>query len=201
MDKKAMYQLTYGLFVLTARDGEKDNGCIINTAMQVTTNPNQIIIVVSKDNYTHDLVKKTGVFNVSVLSEKAPFETFKNWGFQSGKDTDKTVGITYNRAENGVIYLEDVSNAYISGKVISSTDVGTHTIFLAEVTDAFSFGDEESMTYSFYQSHVKPARKKEEAKKGYVCTVCGYVYEGEPLPEDFICPICKHGAADFVKLS
>lgn len=200
MDKKAMYQLTYGLFVLTAKDGDKDNGCIINTAMQVTTSPNQIIIVVNKQNYTHDIIKKTGVFNVCVLSNKAPFETFKNWGYQSGKDTDKTIGITFNRAENGVIYLEQDANAYISGKVISSTDFGTHTMFLAEVTDASSLSSDESMTYTYYQSKVKPAPKVEEAKKGYLCTICGFIYEGDVLPDDYICPICKHGVADFVKL-
>ena len=200
MDKKAMYQLTYGLFVLTAKDGDKDNGCIINTAMQVTTSPNQIIIVVNKQNYTHDIIKKTGVFNVCVLSNKAPFETFKNWGYQSGKDTDKTIGITYKRAENGVIYLEQDANAYISGKVISTTDFGTHTMFLAEVTDAISLTSDESMTYTYYQSKVKPATKVEEAKKGYLCTICGFIYEGDVLPDDYICPICKHGVADFVKL-
>ena len=200
MDKKAMYQLTYGLFVLTAKDGDKDNGCIINTAMQVTTSPNQIIVVVNKENYTHDIIKKTGVFNVCVLSNKAPFDTFKNWGFQSGKNTDKTIGITYKRAENGVIYLEQDANAYISGKVISSMDFGTHTMFLAEVTDGSVISTDDSMTYSYYQKNVKPAQNKQEAKKGYICTICGYIYEGDVLPDDFICPICKHGAADFVKL-
>lgn len=200
MDKKAMYQLTYGLFVLTAKDGEKDNGCIINTAMQVTTNPNQIIVVVNKQNYTHDIIKKTGVFNVCVLSNKTPFDTFKNWGYQSGRDTDKTIGITYKRAENGVIYLEQDANAYISGSVISSMDMGTHTMFLAEVTDACVLSEEESITYTYYQKNVKPAPNKKETKKGYICTICGYIYEGDVLPDDFICPICKHGAADFVKL-
>ncbi|MFA9463704.1 MAG: flavin reductase [Velocimicrobium sp.] len=200
MDNNAMYQLSYGLYVLTAKDGDKDNGCIINTAMQVTSDPNQILIVVNKQNYTHDIIKKTGLFNVCVLSQEAPFETFKNWGYQSGREHDKVVGITYKRAENGVIYLTNNTTAYISGTVISSMDVGTHTMFLALVTDASTLSEEEAITYTFYQNNVKPAPVKQEGKKGYICTICGYVYENDVLPDDFICPICKHGVADFKKL-
>lgn len=201
MDNKAMFDLTYGLFVLTAKDGEKDNGCIINTAMQVTVTPNRIIVTVNKDNYTHDMIVKTGIFNLSVLTETSTFDIYKNWGFQSGRDTDKLVGIEYKRAENGVIYLLNHVNAYISGKVVSMTDLGTHTMFLADVMEAEVLAPEESATYSYYQKNIKPAVKKEEQKKkGYICTVCGYIYEGDSLPEDFVCPICKHGASDFVKL-
>ena len=201
MDKKAMYKLSYGLFVLTAREGDKDNGCIVNTVTQVTTTPNRITVAVNKNNYTHDMIVKTGEFNVSVLTEGSKFETYKHWGFQSGSNVDKTEGITYQRAENGIIYLAEETNAYISAKVISATDLGTHTLFLAEVTDAAVIGDGESVTYSFYQKNIKTAPPKDaEKKKGFICTVCGYIYEGDTLPEDFICPWCKHPASDFKPL-
>lgn len=199
MDKAAMYKLTYGLFVLTAKEGEKDNGCIINTAMQVTTSPNRIIIVVNKQNYTHDMIMGTKTFNVSCLSENASFEVFKHFGFQSGKDVDKMEGKSYLRAENGIVYVEDMANAYISGKVVSETDLGTHTMFLADVTDAKVLNDAESVSYSYYQKNIKPAPQPAK-KKGWVCKICGYVYEGEDLPEDFICPLCKHPASDFEPL-
>lgn len=197
MDKKAMYKLTYGLFVLTAREGEKDNGCIINTAVQVTTEPNRITIAVNKKNYTHDMIMRTGVFNVSMLTEQSTFDTYKHWGFQSGAQVDKLEGMACLRAENGVIYIAEETNAYISAKVISSTDLGTHTLFLADVTDGQVLSDKESITYSYYQKNVKTAPKAEKEKKGFVCSVCGYVYEGDTLPEDFICPWCKHPASDF----
>lgn len=200
MDKKAMYKLTYGLFVLTAREGEKDNGCIINTAVQVTTEPNRITIAVNKKNYTHDMIVRTGVFNVSMLTEQSKFDTYKHWGFQSGAQVDKLEGITCPRAENGIIYIEGETNAYISAKVVSATDLGTHTLFLADVTDGKVLSDVESITYSYYQKNVKTAPKTEEKKKGFVCSVCGYVYEGDTLPEDFICPWCKHPASDFTPL-
>ena len=199
MGKAAMYKLTYGLFVLTAKEGEKDNGCIINTAMQVTTSPNRIIIVVNKQNYTHDMIMRTKTFNVSCLSENASFEVFKHFGFQSGKDVDKMEGKSYLRAENGIVYVEDMANAYISGKVVSETDLGTHTMFLADVTDAKVLNDAESVSYSYYQKNIKPAPQPAK-KKGWVCKICGYVYEGEDLPEDFICPLCKHPASDFEPL-
>lgn len=197
MDKKAMFKLTYGLFVLTAREGEKDNGCIINTAVQVTTEPNRITIAVNKKNYTHDMILRTGVFNVSMLTEEAKFDTFKHWGFQSGAQTDKLEGITCPRAENGVIYIASETNAYLSAKVVSSTDLGTHTLFLADVTGGEVLSDAESITYSYYQKYVKTAPKDAEKKKGFICSVCGYIYEGDTLPEDFICPWCKHPASDF----
>lgn len=195
MDNKAMYLLTYGLFILTARDEDKDNGCIVNTVTQVTAEPNRIALAVNKKNLTHDMILKTGVFNVSVLTENSRFETYKHWGFQSGKDTDKLVSIDYERADNGVIYIANETNACISARVISSTDLGTHTLFLADVTDAFILSQDPSVTYDYYQKNIKaaPASKK----KGFICTVCGYVYEGESLPEDFICPWCKHPASDF----
>lgn len=198
MDKAAMYKLTYGLFVLTAKEGEKENGCIINTAMQVTTSPNRIIIVVNKANYTHDMIMRTKEFNVSCLGENAAFDIFQHFGFQSGRDVNK-MAVGYPHAENGIPYIDSVANAYISGKVISETDLGTHTLFLADVTDAKVLNDIESVSYSYYQKNIKPAPKPEK-KTGWVCKICGYVYEGEELPEDFICPLCKHPASDFEKL-
>lgn len=197
MDRKAMYKLTYGLFILTAREGEKDNGCIVNTVTQVTTEPNRITVAVNKKNYTHDMIKRTGAFNVSILTEHSKFDTFKHWGFQSGAKVNKLEEISYQRAENGIVYMTDTCNAYISAKVISATDLGTHTLFLADVTDAHALSDDESVTYSYYQKNIKTAPKTEGVKKGFVCTVCGYIYEGDTLPEDFICPLCKHPASDF----
>lgn len=199
MDKKAMYQLTYGLFVLAAKDGEKDNGCIINTAGQVTTSPNRITITVNKGNYTHDMIVKTGEFNVCILDETAPFSVFENFGFQSGRDADKWQKVSYARSENGIAYLTEYSNAYISGKVVQQIDLGTHTMFVADVTDAGVLSDAPSVTYAYYQSNIKP-KPQETKTKGWRCKICGYIYEGEELPEDFVCPICKHGAADFEKL-
>lgn len=199
MDKAAMYNLTYGLFVLTARDAEKDNGCIINTAMQVTTSPNRIIVVVNKENYTHDMILKTGVFNVSMISELADFALFQRFGFQSGRDADKLEGMACPRSENGVVYLDKMANAYISGKVVSTADLGSHTMFLADVTDGKVLSDTASVTYNYYHKNIKPAPRPTK-KKGWVCKICGYIYEGEILPADFICPVCKHPASDFERL-
>ena len=199
MDNTAFFKLSYGLFVVTAHEGDKDNGCITNTVVQQTITPNRISVTINKNNYTNDMIKRTGVFNVSVLSEKAKFETFKHWGFQSGKDVDKTVGITYFRLENGVIYIVDGVNAVMCAKVEQEVDLGTHTMFIAEVTDAFSTEEDPSATYAFYHKNIKPAPQQAK-KKGWICTVCGYIYEGEVLPEDFICPTCKHPASDFKRI-
>lgn len=196
MDGKAMYNLTYGLFLLTAKDGNKDNGCIVNTVVQVTTQPNRITVAVNKANYTCEMIQKTGEFNVSVLSEKAQFETFKHWGMQSGKNADKAAGITFSRSENGIIYIAEECNAFLSAKVVSATDLGTHILFLADVTDAQVLSDDKSVTYAFYQANIKP-KSEQPKKKGFICSVCGYVYEGDTLPDDFICPWCKHPASDF----
>ena len=200
MDNKAMHRLSYGLFVLTAKEGEKDNGCIVNTVIQVTTEPNCIAVAVNKKNYTHDMIERTGTFNVSVLTEKSSFETYKHWGFQSGADVDKAKEITFSRANNGIIYLTEETNAFISARVRSSVDLGTHTLFLAEVTDAEVLSDDPSVTYAYYQSTIKQAPKADAPKKGFICTVCGYIYEGDTLPDDFICPWCKHPASDFKPL-
>lgn len=200
MDVNAMNKLSYGLFVLTAKEGDKDNGCIINTAMQVTSEPNRIIIAVNKNNYTHDMITKTGKFNLSVLTEKATFDTFKNFGFQSGKDVDKLKEIEFARSDNGLVYLIKETNAFLSGEVMSMQDLGTHTLFLAKVTRSCVLSSDESVTYSYYHKNIKPAPAAGETRKGYVCTICGYIYEGDVLPEDFICPLCKHPASDFKPL-
>lgn len=199
MDLKVMNKISYGLFILTARDGTKDNGCVINTAMQVTANPNRIAIAVNKSNYTHDMILKTGEFNISILDESAKFGTFKNFGFKSGRDSDKMVEIKYNRSENGITYLIDECNAYVSAKVCSTVDLGSHTLFIADVTDGQILSSNPSATYAFYHSNIKPAASS-APKKGFICTICGYIYEGDTLPDDFICPICKHPASDFKPL-
>lgn len=199
MNQKVMNQLSYGLFVLTAKEGEKDNGCIINTAMQVTSTPNRIAVTVNKNNYTHDMVMATKAFNISILDESADFGTFQHFGFQSGREVDKFREITFARSENGIAYLTGESNGYISGKVVETVDLGTHTMFIADVTDGDVLSDTPSATYAYYHANIKPSAKLVE-KKGYICTICGYIYEGEPLPEDFVCPICKHGAEDFKPL-
>lgn len=199
MDNKAMFNLTYGLFLLTAKDGGKDNGCVVNTVVQVTSQPTRITVAVNKENYTCQMISKTGEFNVSVLSEKAKFETFRHWGMQSGKNADKTAGITFSRSENGIIYIAEECNAYLSAKVVSATDLGTHILFLADVTDARILSDEKSATYAFYQANIKP-KADQPKKKGFICSVCGYIYEGETLPDDFICPWCNHPASFFKPL-
>lgn len=201
-DTKALFKLSYGLFVVTARDGEKDNGCIINTAVQVTASPCRISITVNKQNCTHDMIAKTGAFNLSVLTEETPFKVFEHFGFQSGRDINKFANCeTELRSENGILYLPKYTNAVISGKVVETVDCGTHTLFIADVTEAMILSDVPSVTYQYYFDHIKPkSQPAEEQKKGFVCKICGYVYEGETLPEDFICPLCKHGAADFEPL-
>ena len=202
VEPNAMFKLSYGLFVLTARDGSRDNGCIINTVTQLTDSPKRISIAVNKQNLTHDMVLKTGVFNVSILSENAPFAIFKHYGFQSGREVDKFAGVpALARAQNGVYYLPDSTNAFLSGKVTQTIDLGTHTLFIADVTEARVLSDVPSMTYAYYFENVKPKPAALQKQTGWVCRICGYVYEGEELPPDFICPLCKHGAEDFEKLS
>ena len=204
VDPIAIQKFSYGLFVLTARSGDKDNGCIINTAAQLTSSPNRINIAVNKANFTHDMILNTGVFNISVLAEDTSFDTFKRFGFASGKDTDKFEGFLENtaRSANGLLYVTAGTNAFMSAKVIEAHDYGSHTLFVAELTEAEVLRDEPSVTYAYYFEHIKPKPqpKIEEEKHGYVCKICGYVYEGETLPPDFICPLCKHGAEDFEKI-
>ena len=204
MDKKAMYKLTYGLFVLTARSGEKDNGCIINTAGQVTSTPNRISITVNKDNFTHDMIRETGRFNLSILSEQADFEVFKHFGFQSGRTVDKFDGYgACARSANGLYYITGGTNAYISAVVEQAIDLGSHTMFIAAVEDMEVLSDVPAATYAYYQANIKPKpeRPVSTGKSAWRCTVCGYIYEGEELPADFICPLCKHPASDFEKVS
>ena len=200
IDNTAMFRLSYGLFVLTSKDADKDNGCIINTVQMVTETPKRISVTVNKANLTHDMIKKTGLFNVSILSTDAPFKTFERFGFASGRDTDKFEGLEKERASNGVVLYKDDTTAYISGKVVNEIDLGTHTLFIADVTEAAMLSAVPSMTYQYYFDHVKPKPSpKTDDKTVYVCSVCGYEYEGEEIPEDFICPWCKHGKEAFEK--
>ena len=204
MNQKTMYNLTYGLFVLTSGFDGKDSGCIINTAGQVTAEPNRISIAVNKGNFTHDLVKKSGKFNISILSQEARFETFQHFGFQSGRNVDKFAGYTdCKRSGNGLYYVTAGANGYISAKVEQEVDLGSHTLFLAAVEDMEVLSDTPSTTYSYYQSHIKPKPEapNTSGKTVWRCTVCGYIYEGEELPSDFICPLCKHPASDFEKVT
>lgn len=200
-DVNAMFKLSYGLFVLTAKADGKDNGCIINTVMQVTDKPMQISVTVNKKNYTTELIEKTGEFNVSILSEEAKFSVFERFGFQSGRDADKFAGFDgVKRSKNGLLYLTEMTNAYLSAKVVAKLDLGTHIQFIAEVTAGEVLSDTPSVTYAYYFANIKP-KPQPAKKKGYVCKICGYVYEGDPLPEDFVCPWCKHDASDFEPLA
>lgn len=199
IDNAAMFKIPYGLFVLSACENGKDNGCIINTVTQVTDSPRRITVVVNKDNFTCKMIERTGIFNISILSESVPFSLIQHYGFQSGANMDKFAAEQGVRAQNGVKYIDTHTNAFLSGKVISTVDCGSHLIFLADVTEAIILSDAPSVTYSYYQEHIKP--RPEKKTKGYVCKICGYVYEGETLPEDFICPLCKHGREDFEPLS
>ena len=202
VDNSAVFKLSYGLFVLTAQENGKDNGCITNTVGLITDNPKRIQLAVNKANYTHDMIVRTGQFNVSILNEDAPFAVFQQFGFCSGRDTDKFASVSYDcRTENGLRYIPENCNAVLSGKVVESYDWGTHTLFIAEVTEAHVLNDVPSMTYQYYFDHVKPKPAvTAEKKAGWVCKICGYVYEGEELPADFVCPLCKHGPEDFEKL-
>jgi len=199
VDTNAMFKLSYGLFVLTAKDGTKDNGCIINTATQITASPLRISIAVNKANFTHAMIIKTGEFNLSVLAESAPFSIFEQFGFHSGFNTDKFAGYGNNeRTVNGIRYVSEFANSIISAKVSESYDYGSHTVFMADVTQSFVLSNEPSLTYQYYFNNIKPKpQPPQEGKKGFVCKICGYVFEGNSLPDDFICPLCKHGSADF----
>lgn len=203
IENTAMYKISYGLYMLTTTDGEKQNGCIVNTVSMLTDNPKRIVVFVNKANYSEELLRKTGVFNVSVLTESAPFELFKQFGFVSGRDKDKFEGGRYETSENGLYYLPKHANAVLSGKVVGYYDYGTHTLFVAEVTEAKVLNDEKSVTYEYYQANIKQKPQAQptpaEGEK-WVCKICGYVHEGE-LPDDFICPWCKHPASDFEKIS
>ena len=206
MDKKAMYKISYGLFVVTAQRDGRDNGCITNTLAQVTSAPNRVSLTVAKTNFTHDMIMDSGAFTASVISTDADFELFRHFGFQSGRDVDKFADFAdCKRAENGTLIITNGTNAFISGKVCQTLDLGTHTMFIADVTDMEILSDAQSATYEYYQSSIKPKPEAVGTTSGgqtiWRCVICGYEYVGEELPEDFICPICKHGASDFEKVT
>ena len=203
MDKKAMYNLTYGLYVLTTSFDGKDNGCIINTAIQAASEPNQISIAVNKANYTNELIASAGRFTVSAISEAASFDLFKRFGFQSGRDVNKFEGFDKAvRGANGIYHVTDGTNAFFDVTVAKSVDLGSHTMFIGTVDDMEVLASVPSVTYAYYQSNIKPKpeKKVEGGKTIWRCVICGYEYTGEELPEDFICPICKHPASDFEKV-
>ena len=195
-DLTALYKLGYGLYVVTCNDGKKDNGLIVNTVSQVADNPNKIAVTINKANYSHHVIKQSGVMNVNCLTVEAPFKVFEAFGFKSGRNVDKFADCTPLRSDNGLVILPRYINAVLSLKVEQYVDLESHGMFICTVTEARTISDRESMTYAYYHANVKP-KPQTEGKKGYVCTVCGYVYEGDPLPEDFVCPLCKHGAQDF----
>lgn len=195
-DLTALFNIGYGLYVVTSNDGKKDNGLIVNTVSQVTNSPNRIAVTINKDNYSHHVIKQTGKMNINCLSVDAPFSVFENFGFRSGRNVDKFEGSEPLRSDNGLAFLPRYINSFMSLKVEQYVDLDTHGMFICSVTEARVISDVETMTYAYYQKNVKP-RPQTEGKKGFVCKVCGYIYEGDELPEDFICPLCKHGAADF----
>ena len=199
-DPTALFKIGYGLYVVTTKDGEKDNGLILNTVVQLTSSPVRVAVTVNKQNYSYELIKKTGVMNVNCLTTDAPFKVFENFGFQSGRDADKFKDCSPARSANGLIVLPHYINAYMSLKVTDFVDVGTHGMFICEVTESRVVSDKETMSYSYYHKNVKPKPASKEEKIGWICTVCGFIHDEEELPDDFECPICKHGASDFEKI-
>jgi len=198
INNSALYNIGYGLYVLSVNNGNKDSGCIVNTVIQVTSTPLQVAVTVNKENYTHEVIAEKGIMNVNCLSVKAPFSVFENFGFKSGRDAEKFADVSFKRSENGLPVLNDYINSFMSLMVTRTVDLGTHTMFICTVTEADVISKDESMTYSYYHKNVKPKpQQKLEPVKGFMCKICGYVYEGEELPEGFTCPLCKHGAEDF----
>ena len=195
-DLTALFRIGYGLYVVTSNDGKKDNGLIVNTVIQLTDTPNRVAVNINKANYSHHVIKQTGMLNVNCLSTEAPFSVFQQFGFQTGRSVDKFAGQTVRRSDNGLVFLDKYINAFMSLKVEDYVDLGTHGMFICSVTEARVMSNQETMTYTYYQNNVKP-KPETEGKKGFVCKVCGYIYEGDELPADYICPLCKHGAADF----
>lgn len=196
VDASALFNLSYGLYVVTVNDGKKDNGCIVNTVVQVTSSPLKVAVTINKQNYTCETVVKTGVLNVNCLTESAPFSVFERFGFQSGRTADKFGGENLKRSANGLVVLTENVNSFFSLAVEDKIDLGTHITFICSVEEATNLSKAETMTYSYYHKNVKP-KPAQKSAKGFVCKICGYVYEGETLPPDFVCPWCKHGAADF----
>lgn len=200
IDASALFSIGYGLYVVTSNDGVKDNGLIVNTVTQVTNTPNRVAVTINKSNYSHDTIQRTGKMNVCCLTTEAPFSVFEHFGFQSGKNVNKFADCTPPRAENGLVYLPKYINAFFSLEVEQYVDLDTHGMFICALTEAQVISDKETMTYSYYFANVKPKPQATKAK-GYVCKICGYVYDGDPLPADFVCPLCKHGAEDFEPLA
>ena len=198
-DLTALFKIGYGLYVVTSNDGKKDNGLIVNTVTQVTSAPSRIAVTINKENYSHHVIKQSGVMNVNCLTVEAPFATFERFGFVSGRNVNKFDGLEPLRSENGLVVLPRYINSFMSLKVENYVDLDTHGMFICSITEARVLGDKETMTYAYYHTNVKP-KPETEGKKGYVCKICGYIYEGDPLPEDFICPLCKHGASDFERI-
>lgn len=199
IDNTALFKIGYGLYVVTSFDGTRHNGLIVNTVTQVTNTPNRIAVTINKANYSHDVIKDTGIMNVCCLSVEAPFSVFQTFGFKSGRDSDKFADTPFWTSENGLAVPSQYVNAFISLKVEQYIDFDTHGMFVCTLTEATNIVDKETMTYTYYQDNVKP-KPQPQKKKGFVCKICGYVYEGDTLPEDFICPLCKHGAADFEEI-
>ncbi len=199
-DLSALFNIGYGLYVVTSNDGKRDNGLIVNTVTQITNTPNRIAVTINKENYSHHVIKQTGIMNINCLSQDAPFSIFERFGFKSGRNTDKFEGIAPLRSDNGLAFLPQYINSFMSLKVEKYVDFDTHGMFICEITEARVINNNETMTYTYYQNNVKP-KPETEGKKGFVCKICGYVYEGETLPDDYICPLCKHGAADFEPIS
>lgn len=200
MDNSVLFKIGYGLYVLTANENGKDNGCIINTVMQASSNPCQLTIAINKTNYTCGMVQRTKKFNVSVLTESANFDMFKRFGFQSGKDVDKFVGFPdVKRSPNGVLYITQNTNSFMSAYVKQEVDLGSHIVFFAQLVESVCLNEAPTLMYSYYHEHIKPKTKPTEAK-GWRCKICGFIYEGEFLPQDYICPLCKHGVEDFEKI-
>ena len=195
-DMKALFNIGYGLYVITSNDGQKDNGLIVNTVSQLTSDPQRVAVCINKANYSHHVIRQTGIMNVNCLDVSAPFQVFRNYGFQSGRTADKFAGVEELRSDNGLRFLPMYINSFMSLKVEDYLDLGTHGMFICSVTEARVMSERETMSYTYYQKHVKP-KPETEGKKGHVCKICGWVYEGDPLPDDIICPLCKHGAADF----
>jgi flavin reductase (DIM6/NTAB) family NADH-FMN oxidoreductase RutF len=198
-DLNALFNIGYGLYVVTSNDGKKDNGLIVNTVSQLTNTPNRVAVTINKANYSHHIIKQTGIMNVNCLTEEAPFAVFEKFGFVSCRNVDKFANTEVLRSDNGLVFLPRNINAFMSLKVEQYVDLGTHGMFICSVTEARVLSDKKTMTYTYYQDNVKP-KPETEGKTGYVCQVCGWVYEGEPLPEDIVCPLCKHGYADFAKI-
>ncbi|MBQ1925645.1 MAG: flavin reductase [Proteobacteria bacterium] len=199
-DLTALFKIGYGLYVVTSNDGERDNGLIVNAVTQVTNTPNRVAVTINKDNYSHHVIRQTGIMNVNCLAVDAPFKVFETFGFQSGRNVNKFADCTPMRSDNGLVFLPKYINAFISLKVVQYVDLDTHGMFICEITEARVMNQNETMTYTYYQNNVKP-KPKAEGRKGFVCKVCGWVYEGDELPDDIICPLCKHGAADFEPLT